>query len=181
MKIKIGDKVYLQVFDILKMNERPVLVAECVSSEFLEKYGEMSDVKDGSDKYAFKYAFDNPDCVEWLMMQDYILDYDECVKNPESKIKDLQDRHKSKYAKFSADYNEKTEAEKRRHHTKYINTFFCSTWERESIDAFISLIKGEIPTFGYPEEYTGKRIEHLFTKTAKKSGFFKRLLNLFSA
>ena len=89
MKIKIGDKVYLQVFDILKMNERPVLVAECVSSEFLEKYGEMSDVKDGPDKYTFKYAFDNPDCVEWLMMQDYILDYDECVKNPESKIKDL--------------------------------------------------------------------------------------------
>jgi hypothetical protein len=75
MKIKIGDKVYLQLMDIVFMDMHRLVpwrsfFATC------KKVFEDADKKE----FCFGYSFSDPRAIEWIMNQNYIVDYDEVVK-----------------------------------------------------------------------------------------------------
>lgn len=186
MKIKIGEKVYLQKYEILKMGDRPEIVAECVHDEFARKYGSIFTTKHDLDVYKFEYVFEDPECVKWLMEQDFIIDYDTYAGFSESRL-DMQLRvFKNEYVDYLDGFHEHDEEYRSDHHRELMNWIYCNKWKSTSIAELLALKRGAIPTFGYPEGYTGKKFmlgAEVIDSDQKdqRRGFFGWFLNLFSA
>lgn len=184
MKIKIGEKVYLQKYEVIQLSQRPAIVAECVRNELIDSYGIIYSVPQDLDVYKFEYVFTNPDSVKWLMEQDYIVDYDELVDLPEAELMKRYKEASDQYDKIISNYHNYNSDYQRDHHEETMNDIYRAKWKYSSIAEFIALTKGRISQFGFPKEYTGKRVEFLFTQeepAKKRPKIFECLTKLFSA
>ena len=92
MKLIRRDKVILQGYEVMfilsKMNHVPGKILE-------EIYADRQVPISGADKYQFGYEFSNPENVEWLSAQSWILDYDEYRSVPVPELRTIAVRLKS--------------------------------------------------------------------------------------
>lgn len=88
MKIKIGDKVYLQKYEVAHILHDLWSMPMCIVEETLgdDKSGCFV-MKGPRDCYNFECVYEDPDSVKWLMEQEWIVDYDEYA---EKSVKELQ-------------------------------------------------------------------------------------------
>ncbi|MDO5480744.1 MAG: hypothetical protein Q4F60_00125 [Candidatus Saccharibacteria bacterium] len=89
MKLKIGEKVYLQVYDLIfiacELGGCPTsIVREAFSYDDSEVLLALED--EAEKLFWFKYCFREPENVEWLMAQDWIVSYN---KYAEASISEL--------------------------------------------------------------------------------------------
>ena len=154
MKIKIGEKVYLQKYDIARLMQSHCAIPSSLFAElFLNN--EVFFVNGTSDAWRFDCVFEQPENVEWLMGQDWIVDYDKYVVMAISDLEKLADRIDLEQP---ADMKELDE---NRHKVSSIHTL-------------VAAIRGEI-VFVYPEGYKEPFGSQATAKPAKKPGFFARL------
>lgn len=96
MKIKIGEKVYLQKYDIARiLHNIPAFPGSLVAELFENNDGPIFYNTDTKDALEFNYYFEERANVKWLMAQDWILDYDEYIKIPVAALKSIR-RHREK-------------------------------------------------------------------------------------
>lgn len=184
MKIKIGEKVYLQKYEIVKMRERPEIIAECVLDECARKYGSIFTVPQDLNVYRFDYCFEEPECVEWLMAQDYIVDYDKYIDMDTTMLKIKLKQCNDNQATIIEEYTDRDKEYREAHPNEMRNQLYCNKWKGSSIGELIALKNGAIPTFGYPEGYTGRKIDLYFKEPEEikpKHNLFTWFRELFSA
>ena len=173
MKLKIGDKVYLQKIDVAhilhEINEVPASIFQEVFGNGKKDCFIMSSAEDG---LYFENAFERPDSVKWLMEQDWIINYDECVDTP---LCDLEALHTSLIASYNSGmkaFNAQSQEYKEKHYNEESNKYSKLAHKITSIECLIAFRKGEIK-FKFPPEYHDKTIYESPPK--KKPSFFKRL------
>ena len=99
MKIKIGDKVYLQLIDLyfIRMHEL------YPGGDFYVNCKEVfPDTK--VNPYGFSYVFDDPAVVNWIMSQEYIIDYDVCLEYHYLEIALLYAEYEQYYDSLTQEY-----------------------------------------------------------------------------
>lgn len=79
MKLKIGDKVYLQKYEVAYIDHELELVPASIFEEMFHlddgsSYGYFS-INGADDGHRFAVCFKKPESVKWLMEQDWIVDY----------------------------------------------------------------------------------------------------------
>lgn len=168
MKLKIGDKVYLQKCDVYHWIEECCSVPAYVMQEVVGK-DEVRHFKVGSlrDAFKFRFVFKDPKSVEWLMKQDWIIDFDKYAETPIDGLERLREHlweERTNYIEKS--YNAKDDAYKVEHYAdvsieseKYLQKFIA-------IDNIIKYRRGEYK-FTFPRQYR--------TGTTNKPSFFARL------
>lgn len=75
MKLRYNNRVFLQQYDVAFLLDMPSEVPSQVYDEIFLKDAFYD--KCSIDGYGFIYSFIKRESVEWLMSQDYILDYDD--------------------------------------------------------------------------------------------------------
>ncbi len=73
MKLKMGNKVFLQKYELSNMMKKP----ECYPGSILDEAFRYKPFKalEYREDVEFKYVFEEPNNVKWLMKQDWIVDY----------------------------------------------------------------------------------------------------------
>ena len=178
MKIKIGETVYLQKYEIAHMMHDLNSFPDAVLQEIFGKGGDeiffMSSPEDG---YRFDCAFKNPKSVEWIMAQNWIVDYDEYTDKTQSWLKDnilhLTDEHKSKIDEF----NGKDDDFRVKHIDEYSDKFKKECHMIDSLKILFSARNGYFK-FVFPDGYQGTTTPGSTSITKKKKpGFFARLFH----
>lgn len=170
MKIKIGQKVYLQKYDVSYIMHDLNSVHYSIIDEIFKD--SKSFIMNGAmDGYAFDCVFEDPTNVKWLMDQDWIVDYDQYKNKTAAEVvalcEELIEQGKIKAEEFNAkdpEYREKHFLECREH---------LSNLEHKlnSLEAMANYLDKKIK-FALPKQIG----EHSVTlKNAKKPGFFARL------
>ena len=156
MKIKIGDKVYLQKYEVLRFvrgdAEAPMsILYECCGDDCLVVNGPK-------DSFDFDCCFTKPENVSWLMKQNYIVDYDEYINVDVDSLRKLMKRlmceHNDLIDSCKCSNSEHTD-EQRENLSRELQSY---KWKMSSISIMIDLLEGK-RTFTYPDEYTGTRYE----------------------
>ena len=167
MKLKIGDKVYLQKCDVYHWMEEDCNVPLYVMQEVVDK-GEVRHFKVGSlrDSFKFRFVFKDPKSVEWLMKQDWIVDFDKYAEVPIDYLERLREHLRKEHIKYIESYNAEDDAYKVEHYADA-----CIEWEKYqqkkiAIENIIKYRRGECK-FTFPRQYR--------TGTTNKPSFFARL------
>lgn len=105
MKIKDGQKVFLQKYEVAYiMHELNLVPAGIIEEVF--KDGKPFIMANPIDGQVFDCVFENPGTTEWLMEQDWIVDYDQYKNVPvvdlEALCKQLEDECSSGINDFNA-------------------------------------------------------------------------------
>lgn len=120
MKIKIGEKVYLQKYEIeyimRNLNSFPMgVIKELLDGKSEDEFFlPMGNLEYGLN---FEYAFDNRDVVEWLMSQDWIIDYDEYAGMAVADLESLAARLDTERYDMMRKFNDEDEE----YREKYLN------------------------------------------------------------
>lgn len=173
MKLKIDSKVYLQKIDVAhilhELKEVPASIFQEVFSNDEEGCFFMSSAENG---LYFENVFERPDSVKWLMEQDWIINYDECVDTP---LHDLEALHTSLIASYNAGinaFNAQDHEYKAKHYEEENEKYNKLAHKITSIECLIAFRKGETK-FKFPPEYRDRTVYESPPK--KKPSFFKRL------
>ena len=178
MKIRIGEKVYLQKYEVAhilhSLNGFPATVIDEVFGDGESNFFFMNSPADG---FRFESVFKNPASVKWLMEQDWIVDYDEYSEMPLPELEALVERLKAEHAAGIDEFNAKDETYREKHFEEASDKFHNDSHKISSLDDLISARKGEV-TFVFPDGYQGKTTPGASGATStpkKKPGFFARL------
>ncbi len=166
MKIKIGDKVYLQRCDGLYIINNQKEFSDNVIKETYSDNNRGLFFMPGDDRYRFDFVYENPENVEWLMEQAWVLDYNKYAKKRLAKLEARQEQLMIERLADVNDLETKNKAYKRAH----VGTAFGESkklkYEINSLGALIGFRRGEIE-FAFPDGYR------------KKTSIFKKLLRSF--
>ncbi|MBR5419359.1 hypothetical protein IK110_03875 [Candidatus Saccharibacteria bacterium] len=173
MKLIIGDKVYLQKYEIAHITHS---LNGIPGSMLDELFGDDPDgifyMNSPEDGYRFECVFKDPKNVEWLTEQDWIVDFDRFFKMELDELEDLQERLRVAYSTCVEEFNAKDDAYRKAHFQEK-RDFFNKLWHKvNSLDALIGFRKGKIK-FVFPDEYQNADV----TTTKKKPSFFARLFS----
>ncbi len=180
MKLKIGDRVYLQKYEFAhimhELNGFPGgILDEMFSGDEDSSFFFMNGPTDG---FRFECAYKEPENVRWLMEQDWIVDYDEYAEMPLAELEALQERLKAERSADIDEFNAKDEAYRETHFDEQSDKFNKLGHKIASLGDLIRFRKGEIK-FGFPDEYQGKiaisGASSVTSTPQKKPGFFARL------
>lgn len=171
MKIKDGQKVFLQKYEVAYiMHELNLVPAGIIEEVF--KDGKPFIMANPIDGQVFDCVFENPGTTEWLMEQDWIVDYDQYKNVPvvdlEALCKQLEDEC------FSGinDFNATDDAYRKEHFDEQYEKFSKMRHKISSLYLMIEHLEKKT-NFVFPDEISNHSI---FQKNAKKkSGFFARL------
>ena len=171
MKIKIGDKVYLQKYEVAfimhNLNDFP-------DSIFRETFGEVNGklffMSGSVDCFQFKQVYKKPENVEWLMAQDWIVDYDEYSKMSLAELKTLYKRLRKKRSADIREFNAKDKDYRKAHFDEEDDKFNKLGHKIDSLEGIIDYRKGKVK-FIFPKEYKNKTT----STPQKKPSFFARL------
>lgn len=168
MKLKIGDKVYIQKYDAKYLLGHLGIFPDDLYSEIFSQNDGIFYMNAGVDAMSFSIVFKKPKNVEWIMAQDFIPDYEELSKES---VDDLQRTHDGLAATTDAEiqsFNDMPEKYREKNFSEKSKVFSFKGFKVFSIGMMIDYKKGEAE-FTFPKEY-GK------DKT-KKPGFFARLFH----
>lgn len=94
MKLDTGNEVYLQGYELNYPKFPPNGFPESFSEE-APKQDEILLVPE--DRFKFIHAFKDPENIAWLMSQDWIVDYNQCMKMSLSELKAYYRKVKQAY------------------------------------------------------------------------------------
>lgn len=174
MKLKIGDKVYLQKYDVAfilsEVSEIPASFPNEVFGNNEKGYFCMDIEENG---FRFENVFESKSCVDWLMAQDWLVDYDEHVKDSLSELEALALSLKSSYNTGALEFNAHDEEYKTKRYEAESERYGKLRHKITSIECLIASRKGTIK-FGFPPGYQDKA-KYETPPPPKKQSFFKRL------
>ena len=179
MKLKIGDKVYLQKHEVAYiMNDLNSFPGGILQETFGDEDSGFFFMNGPVDGFRFECVYKEPENVKWLMEQDWIVDYDEYAEMPLAELEALQERLKAEYSAGIDEFNAKDEAYREAHYDEESDKFDKLGHKIASFGDLIGFLKGEFK-FVFPNEYQGKTaISDASSATStpqKKPGFFARL------
>lgn len=93
MKKRIGNAICIQKYDLYKITTE----LSSVPSSFAEEAKNQVvyyHLCDEHDMQQFSCAFRRPENIQWLMEQDWILDYDQCNKKSVQELRALREKFK---------------------------------------------------------------------------------------
>jgi hypothetical protein len=154
MKIKIGDKFYLQKYDVAHLLHELDEYPGSILDESFNGGDEMFFMSGPTDGYRFECLFEKPESVEWLMKQDWIVDYDEYVKMPLAELEELLGRLSAELSSEIQEFNAKDESYRRRHFDEANDKFSKAKYKNTSLNDLIMFRKGKAE-FTFPNEYRG--------------------------
>lgn len=178
MKLKIGDKVYLQKYEAVKilrgLNELP----GCILRETFSGVDGLFFMDGPMDVFRFECVYSDPKSVEWLMAQDWIVDYDEYIEVPLAELEVLQKRVLAECSDGISEFNAK-DVHYREAHIGEVNDKYEKLRHKIiSLGDLIRFRKGEID-FVFPAEYrceaTTSDTPDAASAQRRKPGFFARL------
>ena len=172
MKLKIGNKVYLQKYEVaFIMNYLSKFPASFLNETF-------SDANDGifmmnalgDDTFDFKTVYEDPKNVAWLMEQTWLADFDIYSKMPLDELEESLERLESEYSARNAKLKAKGEG----YSTEDVESLNKLGHKTNSLDYLVMFRRGKL-NFIFPEGYECPK--GIF----KKPSFFARLFaKLFS-
>lgn len=154
MKIKIGDKVYLQKYDVAHILHELSEFPGSVLDESFNGGDEMFFMSGPTDGYRFECLFEKPESVEWLTEQDWIVDYDEYAKMPVAELEELLERLEAELSSSIKEFNDKDESYRRRHYEEASDKFSKAQYKNSSLNDLIMFRKGKAK-FTFPNGYQG--------------------------
>lgn len=179
MKIKIGDSVYLQSYEVARivvhLNDFPVNILDELFSG--DAKGDCVLMTSPGYSGKFKYVFRDPTNIQWIMEQDWIIDYDEYAEAPLHEIEVLIERLRAERSVEIDDFNAKDEVYRDAHFKEVSDRIYKSSYKISSLRLLVSARKGEV-AFVFPDEY--RRTTDSSTATSaleKKPGFLSRLFS----
>ena len=175
MKIKIGEKVYLQKYEVAYMMHK---LSSMPGSIFDEIFGGdeiffMSSAKDG---FRFDCRFVVPKNVKWLMEQDWIVDYDKYTETPIHELEATVERLRVERSAEIAQFNNQDDDYRRQNYKQMNDKFNKSGHVISSFDNLIAARRGKIK-FVFPEEYEHKDVTNVTSTIKKKLCFLTRLFS----
>lgn len=174
MKIKIGEKVYLQKYEVAhilhNLNSAPGVVLQEIFKD--GKNGSFFFVSGPDDALRFDCVFQDPASIEWLMKQDWIVDYNEYADTPIAELEAFVECLRAEHNVDIDEFNAKDEAYRREHFAEKGSEFHKSDYIISSLEGLIDARKGKA-VFVFPDEYQGDTPSIL----QKKLNFFARLFS----
>ena len=166
MKLKVGEKVYLQNYDIAfivyELDSLPIEI----SNELFSK-NDIFHTSGRNNNLRFEYSFEDPEAIEWLMSRDWIIDFDEYIDKSLSELESLLDQLCSEHSAKTGEFNTKSVEYRKEHYDEETDEYNKREHRIDSLHLLINFRKGEIG-FVFPKEYQNSAV----TSTPKKPGFF---------
>ena len=179
MKLKIGDKVYLQKHEVAYiMNDLNSFPGGILQETFGDEGSGFFFMNGPVDGFRFECVYKEPENVKWLIEQDWIVDYDEYAEMPLAELEALQERLKAERSADIDEFNAKDEAYREAHFDEESDRFDKLGHKIVSLGYLIKFRKGEVE-YVFPDEYQGKTAisgaSGATSTPQKKLGFFARL------
>ena len=178
MKLKIGKKVYLQKYEVDHiLQDLKRFPMELVQETFEREYDNYFYLDETTDPFEFSCIYSRPNSVDWLMEQDWIVDYIEYSKIP---LRQLRKMNKSLVERRSYELDEFDKMDdhfKRSHHQEEYEKCERLAHKIESIKYLIDELEGDI-TFTFPKGYRGQYCRDAQNENGvkkRKPSLFKRL------
>ena len=148
MKIKMGDKVFLQRYDVAFVLQSVSDSPESIFYEAIDENGVFA--MSGKDRFDF-VPFKKESSIEWILKQEWILDLSQYVDIP---IPDLKDLHKDWFRKYRAlieDFNKENIAYQILHLEELCKKADLEDQKLFSLGIMIQYLEGKI-NFNLPTE-----------------------------
>ena len=179
MKVKVGERVYLQKYEVAHiMHDLNSIPATVMDEVFGDSEGGFFFMNGPTDAFRFESVFKNPASVKWLMEQDWIVDYDEYAEMPLAELEAFQERLKAERSADIDEFNTKDEAYGEAHFDEESDRFDKLGHKIVSLGYLIKFRKGEVRCV-FPDEYQSKTAisgaSGATSTPRKKLGFFARL------
>ena len=173
MKLKIGDKVYLQKYEVSHILHDSNAFPSSILDETFDDGKCKAFIMNGpADGFQFKCVYEKPENVKWLMDQSWIVDYDEYAEMSLAELEALWEHLRVKRSTGIDEFNAKEEAYKKTHFDEASEKFDKLGHKITSIGYLIRLRRGEVE-FIFPVEYRNRTT--ITSAPQKKPGFFARL------
>jgi len=175
MKLKIGNKVYLQKYEVAHILHELSSFPASIMQETFYGDNEFFFMNGLADAFQFECVYKEPENIKWLMEQDWIVDYDEYADMPLAELEALHERLKTEHSAGVDEFNAKDEAYRKAHFKEENDKFNKSRHKIASLGDIIGFCKGEVK-FIFPDEYQSKAVvSDTASAPQKKSNFFTRL------
>ena len=175
MKLKIGEIVYLQTYEVTNISHRPDGTPYSMFDEIFSGGSSDGFIMNGpEDGFRFAFAFKNPENVAWLMEQSWIVDFDVFSKMELDELEQLYERLRTARRTGIEEFNAKDDAYRKEHHREKLDFYDKLGHKVASLSALIGYRKGEIK-FVFPNGYQNAANAVNASKNKKKPGFFARL------
>lgn len=168
MKILVGNKIYLQNYDVVLIIQKFPLEAS-LREEIFGDRGEPF-IINGKDILKFGYSFQKPDNIEWLECQDWIVNYDEYSGKSIAELNDLLDQLNKEYRKKESDLLPRSRKNLEKHSENLLELSKLHN-KIDSIEVIKRFATGEL-SLTFPENYGNKSETN---NTKKKQCFFHRI------
>lgn len=173
MKIKVGNKVYLQNY------EADYIMRDVVGSPM--SINQESSIESGTfftdgpvERLRFGSIYKDPDNVSWIMAQDWIIDYEEYAKKSLQELEYLYECLKVECVSGIEEFNARDEVYRDLHYDEESEKFSRLSHKIASIGLLIGVHKGKT-NFILPSCYKGATIPgttRAISAPKKKSPFF---------
>lgn len=171
MKIKDGQKVFLQKYEVAYIMHNLNLVPAGIIEEIFKNDNPFI-VASPADGQVFDCVFENLGTTEWLMEQDWIVDYDQYKDVPVADLEAMCKQLEDEYSSSIDDFNAKDDAYREKHFDEQSEKFGNMSHKISSLYLMLEHL-GKKANFVFPDEISSHSV---FPKNAKrKSGFFARL------
>ena len=177
MKLKVGNKVYLQSFEVAHilydLDGFPPYVVEEITDR--EKLFLLSSSKDDfSEGCLFDNAFVKQESIDWLMEQEWIIDFDEyslkSIPELEELVKYLKER---RFAIVDA-HNRSEKASRKVNFNRVHTRAGKISNEIVSLEMLIRYLKGELSLI-FPEDYHLENRNKTNDESVSKKSLLSRL------
>lgn len=187
MKIIVGDKAYLQKFDLAFMLHEFTAVPGCIMMEAFSSACAIT-VNGGNDAVRFGFCFEEKETVDFIKECDWLMDFSEYSQKGLDELIALRDEMSDDLSREVDDFNGASVEYRKKNFEEYSEKFDHMKLKTMSLDMLVDCKKGKIKMPDIPDEDTvlegngfarvsnseidGIHIE--IRKTSKKQGFFRR-------
>lgn len=188
MKVIVGDKAYLQKYDLVVMINEFSAVPGCIMVEAFSRACVIS-TNGGDDAVSFGFCFDMPETVQFLKECDWILDFPEYSQKSFEELKALHDKCEANLDREVDNFNGSDVKYRKEHFDECSEKFDHMKLKLISLDMLMDCKNGKIQMPTIPDENTklegngfksfggGKfddfRVE--INASSKKHGLFSRM------
>ena len=149
MKIKIGEEVYLQNYEIKYLVHDLSSFPDSILQEIFDEDRNNFFMSGPANGFWFECAFRNANSVKWLMEQDWIVDYDEYARKPLPELEALVKHLKAEHAADINEFNAKDKTYRKDHFKEASDKFDKASHKISSLENLIAASKGEV-NFVFP-------------------------------
>ena len=159
MKLKIGDKVYLQKYDVSYLLHHIRAFPSRLMEEIFcgdDDLGGIFWMNGGADGLSFDQKFEDKQNVEWLLAQDYILNFEDFKDKSIEELEVFNKEEEARGCKICNDFNGMPEEYRKEHYDETEDTIKRSNAKRLSYNFMIAYLSGE-REFIFPKGYEHKK------------------------